>query len=159
MSKNGAIVILNDFKKRRDEFERKYKEQKNKKFTDTQVLLYSFGFIGILGATCFIFPTNMLAASCVLVGYGLGVPFTYSFVQYNKEENLKNELNKYNKQIDRLELELNGIKVNHHYVDEKRGFVFDENDIPYKNTNLENECIDDMISQEESGPVLKRKCK
>ena len=157
MSKNGALVILNDLKKRRDELQDKYIKQRNKKFTDNQVLLYTFGFVCVLGATCFVFPTNMIGASCILVGYGLGVPFTYSFVQYNKEENLKNELNKYNKQIDRLELELTGIKVNHHYVDEKRGFVFNENGVPCNDINLESEHVEDINILEESGPVLKRK--
>jgi hypothetical protein len=157
MSKNGAIVILNDFKKRRDEIEMKYKEQKTKKITKKHIFIYSLGFICAFGVACFTFPTSIVVSSCILAGYGLGVPFTYSFVQYNKEENLKNELNRFNKQIDKLELELTGINVNHHYVDENRGFVFDKNGVPFKNTNLESGYIDDTIKQEESGPILKRK--
>lgn len=156
MSKNGALVILNDLKKRRNEVEEKYKKQKNKKFTDNQVLLYSFGFVFILGGTCFVFPINMIAAVFVLAGYGLGVPFSYSFVQFNKEEKLKDELRKLNKQIDRLELELVGIRVNHHYIDEKRGFVFEENEKLSK-TEVKNELYEEEQFQEESGPVLKRK--
>lgn len=156
MSKNGALVIFNDLKKKRDDVEEKYKKQKNKKFTDNQILLYAFGFVCVLGATCFVFPTNMIAASAVLVGYGLGVPFTYSFVQFNKEEKLRLELNKLNKQIDRLELELVGIRVNHHYVDEKRGFVFEENDV-LGNSSQNKGSYDEEYIQEESGPVLKRK--
>ena len=79
MSKSGSLVVLNDLKKEREEIEKKYNEQKNKKFTDKQTLLYCFGFSLIFGFACVVCPDNMMACASMFVGYGLGVPFTYAY--------------------------------------------------------------------------------
>ena len=51
MNKRGAIVILNDLKKEREDVKKQYEEQKKKKFTDKHAMLYCIGFAGVFGAT------------------------------------------------------------------------------------------------------------
>lgn len=157
MSKNGAIVILNDLKKKRDDIEDKYKKQKNKKISDKQTLLYAFGFIGVMGATCFVFPTNIFAASAILVGYGMGVPFINGYINFCKEESLKNELNRYNKNIDKLELELFGFDVNHKYIDQEKGFILKDENKNNSNINTIIHSTEEEFIQEENGPKLRLK--
>lgn len=157
MNKRGAIVILNDLKKEREDVKKQYEEQKKKKFTDKQATLYCIGFAGVFVATCIICPANFYACSSIMVGYGFGVPCTYAYCLFSKEEKLKRKLNELNKDIDKLEFELVGIKVNHHYIDQDKGFVLEENRIVNNKPIINSVICDEESVQEENGPVLKRK--
>lgn len=157
MNKSGDIVILNDLKKERDNVKKQYEVQKKKKFTDKQAVLYCIGFAGVFVASCFICPANFYVCVSIMVGYGFGVPFTYAYCLYSKEEKLKRKLNKLNKDIDKLEFELVGIKVNNHYIDQDKGFVLEENRIVNNKPTINSVICDEEPVQEESGPVLKRK--
>lgn len=157
MNKRGAIVILNDLKKEREDVKKQYEEQKKKKFTDKHAMLYCIGFVVVFGATCIICPANFHACASILVGYGFGVPCAFAYSLFSKEEQLKRKLNKLNKDIDKLEFELAGIKVNHHYIDQDKGFVLEENKIVNNKPIINSVICDEEPVQEESGPVLKRK--
>ena len=123
MNKNGTLVILNDLKKKRKDIEVKYNVQKNKKFTDKQACLYALGFLGVFAVTCVVCPTNMYACASIFVGYGLGIPVTYAYCLFSKEEKLRKEINNVDKEIKKLELELVDINVKHQYDVEKKGMV------------------------------------
>lgn len=157
MNKRGAIVILNDLKKEREDVKKQYEEQKKKKFTDKHAMLYCIGFVGVFGATCIICPANFYACVSILVGYGFGVPCAFAYSLFSKEEKLKRKLNELNKDIDKLEFELVGIKVNNHYIDQDKGFVLEENRIVNNKPTINSVICDEEPVQEESGPVLKRK--
>ena len=79
MNKKGTLVILNDLKNEREMIKKKYTEQKNKRFSDKQTLLYVAGFWLIFAGACLVCPTNMLASSLSLISYGLGVTCTYCY--------------------------------------------------------------------------------
>lgn len=157
MSKSGGIVILNDLKRERDNVKKQYDEQKKKKFTDKQTTLYCIGFAGLFVFTCAFCPTNMIACASILVAYGFGVPCTYAYCLFSKEEKLKNKLNKLNKNIDKLEFELVGIKVNHHYIDRDKGFILEEKGIASNKPIINSVICDEDYVQEESGPNLRLK--
>ena len=157
MNKNGTLVILNDLKKKKSEVEKKYNEQKNKKFTDKQASLYTLGFIGVFGVACTICPTNMYACCTMFVGYGLGIPFTYAYCLFSKEEKLRKELDILNKNIKSLEFELTGFDVKHHYINEKKGVFFVNPKVKEKKEYPLMDSVEEEYVQEESGPVLKRK--
>jgi hypothetical protein len=157
MNKSGDIVILNDLKKEREDVKKQYEEQKKKKFTDKHAILYCIGFAAVLVAACIICPANFYACSSIMVGYGFGVPCTYAYCLFSKEEKLKRKLDKLNKDVDKLEFKLVGIKVNHHYIDQDKGFVLKENGIVKNKPVINSVMCDEDYVQEESGPSLKLK--
>lgn len=140
MSKNGAIIILNDIKKERDLIEIKYNKQKNKKISIKEKLIYIFGFVGLFGLACMFFPASLPQVALAFTGYGLGVPLIYSYIEFSKEQKLKRELDKKNKLIKKLEFELDGIQIKKTYIDNEQKFKqnYKLNDTIY----VENENID-----------------
>lgn len=151
MSKNGAIIILNDLKKDRDAIEAKYTKQKNKKITIKEKLIYIFGFVGLFLISCLFYPASLPMVALTLGGYAIGVPFIYSYIEFSKEQNLKRQLDNKNKQINKLEFELNGIQVKHQYISDPKQFIVNgkpNNNKTYIPTYNEEELI-------EEGPKLR----
>lgn len=155
MSKNGSLVILNDLKKERKEIEKKYNEQRNKKFTDRQTTIYALGFAGIFGVACVVCPDNMIACSSMFVGYGFGVPFTYACCLFTKEEKLRKKLEQIDKDINSLELDIAALCTNHRYNPKENCFEYEGHVILDRNNNLDMEVYTDEYTQEESGPSLR----
>ena len=151
MSKNGAVIILNDLKKDRDTLETKYTKQKNKRITVKEKLIYILGFVALFIVECMFIPANFPLVALTLGGYALGVPFIYSYIEFSKEQKLKKELDKLNKTIEKLEFELNGIQVKHQYISDTKQFIVENkpnNHKPYIPTYNEEELI-------EEGPKLR----
>lgn len=151
MSKNGAIIILNDLKKDRDALETKYTKQKNKRITVKEKLIYIFGFVALFTLACMFYPASLPKVALSLAGYAIGVPFIYSYIEFSKEQKLKRELDKLNKTIDTLEFELNGIQVKHQYINDTKQFIVEnkpKNNKTYIPTYNEEELI-------EEGPKLR----
>lgn len=151
MSKNGAIIILNDLKKQRDTLETKYTKQKNKRITIKEKLIYIFGFVGIFCIACMFFPVSIIKVALALGGYAIGVPLIYSYIEFSKELKLKKELDKKNKIIEKLEFELEGIQVKHNYIQDQKEFIIA--DKIQKNLLNKQETINEEY-QEEIGPKL-----
>ena len=157
MSKNASVILLNDLKKKKDEIEKKYQKLKNKKPTKLGISLYVLGIIAtLIPSMIFLSEISMVLVGATIMTYSLGVPFIYCGIEASKEIKLENELKKYNAKIDRFELEINGIQVKHHYIDEKRGFVFEENE-GLRNSDVKIKLCEEEHIQEESGPILRRK--
>lgn len=160
MSKNASIIILNELKKKRDEVEKKYQKQRNKKISKLGISLYTLAFLATTTIPIILLPEiSMALVGGLALAYNLIVPFTYFGIEASKEIKLENELKKYNKKIDRLELEINGIQVNHHYISSPESYLVSENEMVYKKNNV-NQMVSENNNgyiQEECGPVLKRK--
>ena len=155
MSKSGSLVVLNDLKKEREEIEKKYNEQKNKKFTDKQTLLYCFGFSLIFGFACVVCPDNMMACASMFVGYGLGVPFTYAYFLFSKEDKLRKKLLQIDKNIENLELDIVSLCSSHHFDEKDKSFVYEGNVFLDNNLNLNTSLYNEEYVQEEKGPSLR----
>ena len=150
MSKNGAVIILNDIKKERNLIEDKYNKQKNKRVSIKEKLIYIFGFVALFCLSCMFIASNFPLVVLTLGGYAIGVPLIYSYIEFSKELNLKRKLDKLNKTIDNLEFELNGIQVKHQYVNNPKQFIVEskQNNKPFIPTYNEEE-------QPEEGPKLR----
>lgn len=149
MSKNGAVIILNDLKKEKNLIEYKYNKQKRKKISIKEKLIYIFGFVGIFCLCCMFIPANFPLVALTLGGYAIGLPLIYSYIEFSKELNLKRKLDKLNKTIDTLEFELNGIQVKHQYINESKPFIIE---------NKENKSYIPSYTEEEQkeeGPKLR----
>ena len=59
MSKNGAVIILNDIKKERNLIEDKYNKQKNKKISIREKLIYIFGLVTLFCLSCMFIASNV----------------------------------------------------------------------------------------------------
>lgn len=154
MSKNGAIIILNDIKKERDIIEQKYTKQKNKKVTTKEKLIYIFGFIGLFCIACMFFPASFGMVALTLGGYAFGVPFIYSYLAFAKEQKLKKQLEAKNKIISKLEFELNGIQVKHNYIDNTKQFIH-KNQISNNKEEKKTYTLEEPLL--EDGPKLRLK--
>ena len=149
MSKNGAVIILNDLKKEKNIIEYKYNKQKTKKISIKEKLIYIFGFVGIFCLSCMFIPANFPLVALTLGGYAIGLPLIYSYIEFSKELNLKRKLDKLNKTIETLEFELNGIQVKHQYVNNPKQFVVEnKQNKTYIPSYTEEE-------QKEEGPKLR----
>ena len=157
MNKKGTLVILNDLKNEREIIDKKYLEQKNKKFSEKQTLIYVAGFWIVLAGTCLVCPTNIVASSISLLSYGLGVPCTYSYLKNSKEEKLRKQLIDIDRKMDDLILDLNSLSDNHYYDEKEKCFVYEGNIIMDKQNNISIQSFDEEYLQEESDFVLKRK--
>lgn len=157
MNKKGTLVILNDLKNERDMVEKKYTEQKNKRFSDKQTLLYVAGFWLIFAGACLVCPTNMVASSLSLISYGLGVPCTYCYLKNSKEEKLRKQLDDIDRKMGNLILDLNSLSDNHYYDDKEKCFVYEGEVIMDKQNNISIQSHEEDCVQEGNNFVLKRK--
>ena len=149
MNKNGAIIILNDLKKERDLIENKYNKIKNKIPTLPEKLLYLFGACVIFCIACIVYPTSIPKILLTIIGYGVSIPAIYNYVKFNKEHNLKKELDKKNKTIKKVELEINGIEIKHQYIKNTQQLIQS-----YKTSDKKQEEITEDIQKQENGPKL-----
>ena len=151
MSKNASVILLNDLKKDKKIIEQKYNKQKNKKINIKEKLIYIFGFTGAFLVSCFYYPASLGKVMFTLLGYAIGTPLIYSYIQFGKEIKLKNKLDNINKEIDKLEFEVNGIELNQTYIKENQTFIID-NTHHNQIQNNQNTYNDDF--EQEKGPKL-----
>lgn len=157
MNKNGTLVILNDLKKERDRIEKKYFEQKNKKVSNLENILYILGYTGVFGGACVLCPADIAACSLLLLSYGIGVPLTYSYYLFGKENKLKKQLQNIDKNIDELELDIINLCSTSCYDNEENCFVYEGDVILDSDDNLNIGSYNEKYNQDESGPSLRLK--